>query len=82
MQEIISGMTADVVISIFGEDLDMLDRKAREIVNLVAIVPGATDVQIPSPPGTPQIVIRLQTVVCTGHGGGAYCRRVPAMGDV
>lgn len=61
MEEVISGMTADVVISIYGDDLDMLDRKAREIADVLATVPGATDVQIPSPPGTPQIAIRLRT---------------------
>jgi Cu/Ag efflux pump CusA len=52
MQEVISGMTADVVVSIYGDDLDMLDRKAREIADVIATVPGAIDVQIPSPPGT------------------------------
>ncbi len=61
MQEVISGMTADVVVSIYGDDLDMLDRKAREIADAIARVPGAIDVQIPSPPGTPQIAIRLRT---------------------
>jgi CzcA family heavy metal efflux pump len=61
MAEVISGMTSDVVVSIYGDDLDMLDHKAREIADVMATVPGATDVQIPSPPGTPQIAIRLRT---------------------
>jgi len=60
MQEIISGTTAEVVVSIYGDDLDELDRKAREISASLSTVPGAADVQIESQPGTPQIVIGLR----------------------
>jgi Cu/Ag efflux pump CusA len=61
MQEVISGMTADVVVSIYGDDLDILDRKAREVSEVLSNVPGAADVQVPSPPGTPQTAIRLRS---------------------
>jgi CzcA family heavy metal efflux pump len=61
MEEILSGIPADVVISIYGDDLDLLDRKAREISEALAHVPGATDVQLQSPPGIPQIGVRLRT---------------------
>ncbi|MGH9666653.1 MAG: efflux RND transporter permease subunit, partial [Bryobacteraceae bacterium] len=60
MEEIISGVTADVAISIYGDDLDMLDRKAREVFDVLSKVRGATDVQVQSPPGIPQIAIRLR----------------------
>jgi CzcA family heavy metal efflux pump len=56
IEETLSGATAQVVVKIFGDDLDVLDRKARE----VASVPGAVDVQLDSPPGAPEMVVRLR----------------------
>jgi CzcA family heavy metal efflux pump len=60
MDEIIAGSTAQVVVNIFGEDLDVLDKKAAEISRLLSGVKGATDVRVESPPGTPQVTIRLR----------------------
>ncbi|MGD0497046.1 MAG: efflux RND transporter permease subunit [Bryobacteraceae bacterium] len=60
IEEVISGVTAEVVVKIFGDDLDVLDRKSKEVAQVVAGIPGATDVQVESPPGAPRIVVRLQ----------------------
>ena len=60
IEETISGATAQVVIKIFGDDLDLLDRKAREVSKVVARIRGAADVQVESPPGAPRIVVRLR----------------------
>ncbi len=60
IDETISGVTAEVVIKIFGDDLDLLDRKSQEVANLVARIRGAADVQVESPPGVPRIVARLR----------------------
>lgn len=59
IEETISGYTAAVVINIIGDDLDGLDRDAQNIAGLLASMKGAQDVLVQSPPGTPQIVIRL-----------------------
>ena len=59
IEETISGYTAGVVINIIGDDLDGLDRDAQNIAGLLASMKGAQDVLVQSPPGTPQIVIRL-----------------------
>jgi Cu/Ag efflux pump CusA len=48
------------VINIYGNDLDALDRDAQKIVAAVSSTKGATDVLVQSPPGTPQVVIRLR----------------------
>jgi CzcA family heavy metal efflux pump len=58
--ETITGETATVVINVFGDDLDLIDEKAREIVSAVKAVPGAVDVQQVSPPGLPQVSARLK----------------------
>jgi CzcA family heavy metal efflux pump len=59
--ETLTGETAPVVISIFGDDLDVLDARAREVVRALNRVPGAKDVQLKSPPGTPRMAIKLRT---------------------
>jgi len=60
MEEILSGSAGQVVVKIFGNDLDVLDQKAREVSTVLSTVRGAVDVQIPSPPGVPEIGIRLR----------------------
>ena len=60
IEETISGYAASTVINIYGNDLDALDRDAQQIANVVASTKSAQDVQVQSPPGTPQVVIRLR----------------------
>ena len=58
--ETISGETAQVVVNVFGDDLDVLDGKANEIAAVLNQVPGAEDVQVAAPPGSPRVVIKLR----------------------
>ncbi len=58
--ETITGETAPVVINLFGDDLDVLDAKAREVARVLKEVPGAAEVQMKSPPGVPRMAIRLR----------------------
>lgn len=60
IEETISGYTAAVVLNIYGNDLDALDRVAQETVRIISAVPGASDVLVQSPPGTPQLVVQLR----------------------
>jgi CzcA family heavy metal efflux pump len=60
IEETISGYAASTVINIYGQDLDALDRDANAVANVVKGIKGATDVLVQSPPGTPQLVIRLR----------------------
>ncbi len=60
VDETISGYSSPVVINIYGNDLEYLDRKAAEIASLIQGVDGATDVQVRSPPGTPMLDIEME----------------------
>ena len=60
INETLSGYTSAVVVNVFGNNLDTLDDKAQEIATLLGKIRGATDVQLQSPPGTPQMVVRLR----------------------
>lgn len=60
IEETISGFTAAMVINIHGGNLDTLDRDAKAVAKVLSDIPGAADIQIQSPPGTPQLNIRLR----------------------
>lgn len=60
IEETISGYTAAMVINIHGQDLDALDHDARQVAKLLSSITGASEVQIQSPPGTPELAIRLR----------------------
>nr|WP_317127397.1 CusA/CzcA family heavy metal efflux RND transporter [Hymenobacter oligotrophus] len=56
--ELISGARQDVVVKIYGEDLDQLAGYARQVGNLVKQVPGAADLYVEQATGLAQIVVR------------------------
>lgn len=57
--ELISGAKQDVVVKIYGEDLDQLTDYARAVGQLARTVPGAEDVYVEAITGLPQIVVTI-----------------------
>lgn len=55
--ELISGTRSDVAVKIFGEDLDILAKKATQIKKAIANVPGAADIIIEKTEGLPQMSV-------------------------
>ncbi len=60
IEETVSGYTAPVVINVFGNDLEVLDNRAKEIAGILEDIPGATGVQMQASPGIPQLMIKLE----------------------
>ena len=60
INETLSGYRSPVVVNVFGNDLGQLDQQAAEIAQVLGGIKGATQVQLQSPPGMPQIVARLR----------------------
>ncbi|WP_129774571.1 efflux RND transporter permease subunit [Peristeroidobacter soli] len=60
IEEILTGGRGELVINIFGEDLDVLDRVAQQIRNVVATVPGAADVLSQTQAGAPELEVILR----------------------
>jgi len=58
VEESLSGYTASVIVNLHGNDLDVLDETARDVARQLGEVKGATEVQLQSPPGMPQLTIR------------------------
>ena len=68
LEETLSGYTAPVAVNIFGPDLDVLDAKAAAVAAVLAKVPGAADVLVQSPPGSPELVVRLRRAALARWG--------------
>ncbi len=68
--ESLSGETAAVAISLFGPDLDQLDRVAADLQSVVQGLPDATDVQIKAQPGAPLLRIALDPARMAQYGVG------------
>jgi len=60
VDETISGYTAPIVVNIYGNDLDILDRKALEVAAVMRQIEGATDIQLRAPPGIPELDVRVR----------------------
>jgi Cu/Ag efflux pump CusA len=58
INETLSGYRTPVVVNVYGNDLDQLDQQAAEIARMLGRMKGAAQVQLQSPPGMPQIVVR------------------------
>ncbi len=57
--ELMTGARQDVVIKIFGENLDRLTEYANKMGKIAASIPGAEDVFVEPVTGQPQIVIQF-----------------------
>ncbi|MDH6153662.1 MULTISPECIES: efflux RND transporter permease subunit [Paraburkholderia] len=60
IDETISGATAPVVVNVFGDNLDVIDRKAQDIARLLGTIRGAASVRVESPPGIPELDVKLK----------------------
>lgn len=60
INETLSGYVTPVVINIFGNNLDELDGAAAQITRALNNIRGAQNVHLQSPPGMPQVVVRLR----------------------
>ena len=68
IEEVLTGATAQVVVKLFGDDLDSLDTAARKVAARAAELPGAADVQVGAPAVTPQATVRLRPELIAAEG--------------
>ncbi|MGZ8153252.1 MAG: efflux RND transporter permease subunit [Methylovulum sp.] len=59
VDETISGYTSPVAVNIYGNDLNELDNKAKQVAQIMRNIEGAADVQLRSLPTTPLLQIHL-----------------------
>lgn len=59
VDELISGVKSQIAIKLFGDDLDVLRRKAEEIGQVVSKVRGVTDLRVEQTAGQPYMTIEI-----------------------
>ena len=68
VSELISGVKSDVAIKLFGEDLEILNKKGAEIAQIISKVAGATDVKVEQVTGLPQLQIKPNREIIARYG--------------
>ncbi len=66
--ELMTGARQDVVVKIFGEDMDSLAAIAQRIGGLASTVQGAADVYVEPVQGLPQITVAIDRQACARLG--------------
>ncbi len=66
--ETLSGYGTPVVVNIYGNDLDALDRKAAQVARVMRSIAGASGVQVRSSTQTPLLQIALKLDPLKQHG--------------
>lgn len=66
--ELITGVRADIAIKVFGEDLDILDKKAREIKSIIEDVNGADDIVVEKVAGLPEMNVKFDRAKIARYG--------------
>ncbi|NPV35289.1 MAG: CusA/CzcA family heavy metal efflux RND transporter [Bacteroidales bacterium] len=66
--ELITGVRSDLAVKVFGEDLNILAGKAREIKSMIEKVPGAADVIIEKTEGLPQMAVKYDRQQLARYG--------------
>jgi heavy metal efflux system protein len=68
IDEIVAGTRAQLIIKLFGEDLDVLKDKADEIAKILSQVPGTEDLVVESIAGQPYISLKADRARIARHG--------------
>ncbi|MGI2224145.1 efflux RND transporter permease subunit [Shewanella frigidimarina] len=68
VDELLSGVKAQLAIKIFGPDLSILSEKGQVLTDLVAAIPGAVDVSLEQVSGETQLVVRPKREVLARYG--------------
>ena len=66
--ELITGVRADLAIKVFGEDLDVLYRKALEIEKAIQNIEGAADISVEKTAGLPQMSVKYDRQKIAKYG--------------
>jgi cobalt-zinc-cadmium resistance protein CzcA len=66
--ELLSGIKAQLAVKVFGEDLGVLQRIARDVHGAIVDVPGLVDVSVEQSFGQPQVQIVADRDACARYG--------------
>ena len=68
LDEVVSGIKADVAVKIFGPDAAVLERLGVEVLRVIEEVPGAADAQVEVLSGAAQLEVRIDRDALARYG--------------
>ncbi|MEZ5285610.1 MAG: CusA/CzcA family heavy metal efflux RND transporter [Vicinamibacterales bacterium] len=68
LDEVVSGIKADVAVKVFGPDAAILERIGAQVLDVIEHVPGAADVQVEVLSGAAQVEIQLDRDAIARYG--------------
>lgn len=68
VDDLVSGVKADLAIKVFGDDLRQIDKVSEDVLQSISHVPGAADMQKERMLGSPQLNIRLKRSELARYG--------------
>jgi CzcA family heavy metal efflux pump len=68
VKEVLSGANESIVVRVFGPDIEVLQKKAEEIVQKMAAVEGTVDPQVEQIEQIPQIEVEVDIDAARQHG--------------
>lgn len=66
--ELISGVRSDVGVKVFGDDMEVLNREATRIAQLIKGISGATSVNVEQTSGLPLINVEVNKALAAQYG--------------
>ena len=68
VDELLSGIKAQIAVKLFGEDLRVLEERGQAIEAVIRSIPGASDVQMERVSGEAQLVVRADRDALARYG--------------
>jgi len=66
--ELISGVRSDVAVKVFGDDMEVLNKTAAEISEVLNKVPGAAEVKVEQTTGLPMLTVNIDRNRASRYG--------------
>jgi cobalt-zinc-cadmium resistance protein CzcA len=67
VEEAVTGVKGELAVKLFGDDLNVLNKKAEEIQAVMATVPGVVDLDTFKEIGEPQIQVKVDRARCARY---------------
>jgi len=82
INEMVSGVRADIAVKVFGDDLEPLVKKANEVAATIRTVPGAADVAVEQVAGQPilRVAVKQDEIARYGISAQAVLDVVESVG--
>jgi cobalt-zinc-cadmium resistance protein CzcA len=68
VDEMVTGVRSDVAVKVFGDDLELLKKKAEEIARVASGITGATDIRVERVTGQQYLSIEIDRSAIARHG--------------